>query len=329
MEEIKKYTVGGEPMIRFYEAGELFNVSPFLGETLARYPVEGACGDVLFPPIRVNRGPLGNVPIFGQSDNRLEPTERSPGVEPNLVGVDVTSVRVHMKSRAVASWIPVEYERADEESWQLRKSSALHNQGLLVLDKEKKAAAFCNSPSNVSTAFVPNSAWNASANAGDAVKHIETLFSHVGSSAGLRPDRLVFGTEAWTMFCSNSSAISRTGGFVTQQRVAELFRVNTVGISEIRANVGVGVNVRRYSPVFPGDVVVAFRAGNPGAFEGRWAMTAVWRPTRYEFPGRYLAELHQYSRRNSSTKVEVGTWEAEAIIDPQLGAIIKGVGSAQ
>jgi len=324
MEEIKKYTLGGKEMLKIYAEGLLFNISPALGETLARYPVEGVVGDTLFPPIRVSRGPVGSIPIFAQADGRLEPTERAPGVEANLVGINVTSAQVQMRSRALATWIPIEYERGDDEAWDLRNSSALHLRGLLLLDKERKAAAAVNSPANVSSIFLPASAWNSG---GNAIGNIEYLFSHVGSSGGLRPDRVAFGSAAWTSFASNSFAVSRCGGLVTPSRVAEVFRVSTVAISEARYNIGVGA--RSYAPIFPADVVVAFRAGNPDVYEARWGCSPTWRPGGFETGGRFLVELHPLSRRNQSTRVEVGTWETEAVVDSQLCAVLKGVNSAQ
>jgi len=326
MSDIKKYSVAGKEMVKYHAEGIFFNRSMWLEEMLSRYSVDGVVGDPLFPPIRVSRGPLGNIPLFCQTDGRLEPTERAPGVEANLVGINVTSAQVLMRSRALATWIPLEYERADDEAWDLRNSSALHLRDLLLLDKERKAAAAVNSPANVSSTFLPSSSWAAG---GNAVGNIEYLFSHVGSSGGLRPDRLVFGSVAWTSFASNSSAIARCNGMVTAERVSQVFRVNTVAISEARYNIGVGATGRSYAPIFPADVVVAFRAGNPDVYEARWGCSPTWRPGGFETGGRFLVELHPLSRRNQSTRVEVGTWETEAVVDPQLCAVLKGVNSAQ
>lgn len=321
-----EYMVAGKPGLKYYAEGLFFNRSTYAEELLTRYPVEGAVGDLIFPVVRVQNGPGLYVPVFGQDDTRQVPTMRAPGTEANAVGINVSSVYAYMKSRALAAWVPIEYEKADDGAWQLRESAILHLQRGLTIDKEHRVAAAVNSTSNVSSTFLPNSAWNVS---GNAIRHVEHMISHVASAGGLRPDCLVFGAAAWSSFAVSSAVIARLGGYVTPARAAEVFRVGTVAISELRANVGAGAD-RRYDPIFPADVVLACRVGVPGAFDARWGCSPQWfpgAPPAKEMP-RYLVEVHPLSRRNKSTRIELTTWEEETVIDPQLAAVLKSVNSS-
>lgn len=319
------YLIGGKPALKYYAQGYFFNRSTFGEELLSRYPIESAVADTIFPVIRIEEGPGTFVPIVGQGGGHLVPVERAPGVEANAIGMDVGSAAAYCRSRALATWVPVEYERADSGAWRLRESAILTLRRALTIDKESRVAAVLNSPSNVSSTFLPSSAWSGG---GNAARNIEHLINYVGSAGGLRPDCLAFGAGAWASFAASSAALARCGGWITPARVAEAFRVSTVAVSELRANVGAG-SVRAYDPVFPADVVVACRVGVPGTFDARWGCTPQWIPGAKEPVGRYLVEVHPMSRRNKSTRIELTTWETEAVVDPQLAAVLKGVNSAQ
>jgi hypothetical protein len=329
MSNEKSYSeIAGKPGLRYHSEGYFFNRSTYAEDLLSRYPAEGAIGDVGFPVVRVSDGPVTTIPIFGMTDGRQVPTERSPGTEANAIGISASSVGVYLKSRSLAAWLPLEFEKADDGAWKLRESTVLQLRRGLVLDKDAHVGVAVSSASNVSSWFLPNSSWNAATNPGDAPRMIEYMITHIGSSGGLRPDTLIFGTGAWASFASNPAAVSRAGAYLTPTRAAEMFRVSTVAVSELRKNIGAGTD-RRYEPVFPQDTVLACRVGVPGAFDARWACTPLWFPGMDKEKSRYLVEIHPLSRRNKATRIELTSWEAEVVVDPQLAAVLRGCNSAQ
>jgi len=317
--------IAGKPALKIYSEGQLFNVSVPLVECLAQYAPEGFVGDFLCPVIPVGEQ-AGAVPRFAPGDARLVNVDRTPGVEGNVVGFSAGSATAYCRSRSVRMMLPIEMEFATDPAWRLRESGALYLQGLLLLAKEVRVSSLVGDTSNVSTTCVPNSAWSGASN---PLSHLETMISGVTSASGLRPDRIAFGSTAWQAFASNSSVQQRCGGWVTIPRVCEVLRVSSIAIGEARHNVAPGKE-RLFAPAFPADQVVVFRGGGPeGSFTPRWALSPNWKPSVFDTKERFIVELSPVSRRNLSSMLEVHHWETEAVVDPQLAAVLKGVNSAQ
>jgi len=322
---LEKHYIAGRSALKVFAEGTLFNVSMALDAALQRYSPQGFIGDFCFPVISVGEQ-VGTIPAVAAADMRLENVDRAPGVEGNRVMFNVSSLQGIARSRSLSTPIPVELDFNTDPAWRLRESTALYLRDLWLLAKENRIASIVNSPANVSSTFLPASAWNAG---GNAFGNLETIISCVASASGLRPDRVGFGSTAWASFAANSTTISRCGGWVTVGRVAEALRVSSIGIGEARHNVGVGTD-RKFVPTFPADKVAVFHGGGPeNTFSPRWGISANWKPTGLQDVGRLITELHPLSRRNQSTMVEVHAWESEIVTDPSLGAVLAGCNSAQ
>lgn len=324
---VHHFSIAGKPAWRIYDGQTYFDIIRETSEALAREGQEGFIGEFLFPLVR-GESWAGRVPIFGRGEGRVEDVERSPGTASPRVGIGVSSVYVLAAGRGLRKAISVELEHNSGEAWRLRESTAFHLEYLLRLAGEQRAVNVVGSTSNVTTAFKPSSGWNG-ATAGNAVANVEHLIDFVSSGTGIRPDRIAFGATAWKQFTANTCALARCGGWVTQARVAETFRVSSVGICDARHNIGTGSD-RKYTS-FLDDVVVVFKGGGP-EYSPKWGGLVSWRPSALdgvEGLGRFLVELRQAEGMNHSTDVEVFAWETEKVFDSSLAATLIGVGSAQ
>jgi hypothetical protein len=326
---VHHFSIAGKPAWRIYDGSTYFDIIRETSEALARESQgqTGFIGEFLFPVVRGGSW-AGKVPIFGRGEGRVLDVNRAPGTAAQKAGADVSSVYVLAQGRGLRAAIPVELDYNSAEAWRLRESTAKHLQYLLLLAGEQRALDVVSSASNVSTSFKPSSAWNG-ATAGNAVANVDYLINYVSSGTGIRPDRIAFGATAWRHFSANTCALARCGGWITPARVAEVFRISSVGVCEARHNIGTGSD-RKYT-CFLDDTVAVFKGGGP-EYSPKWGGLVSWRPSALdgvEGLGRFLVELRRPERMNHSTDVEVFAWETEKVFDSSLAATLIGVGSAQ
>ena len=301
-----------------------------LSEQLVMYPVLGAIGTVLVPPVEVPRQ-FGVFPSLG-GVTRLEQLQRAPGTRSKVLGYSIGSMGYFCQPYGASVELPGEDLANSDVSYRLAEAAARYIVSALTVAYESHVATILNATASVSSVFTVGSAWNASTNAGKALQAIEGVLQVVEDTGGYRPNVVGFGKSAWRSFAANSSVNAACGGWVTPGRVAEVFRVSTVAISEnIRDASGEGSTLSP-NALFDDVVYVMRQPVNPNAnFEARHSATCYWLPSgeRGSVPGRFAAYRHPFEAKIHAQPIEVACWMHSIITDPKLGAAIKGTNSAQ
>ena len=301
-----------------------------LSETIVMYPVLGTIGPVLVPPVEVPRQ-FGVFPSLGGRP-RLESLVRAPGAVARRLGFGVGSVGYFCQGYAAAVEIPGEDLGNADISYRLAESSARFLTNALTVAFESNVASLLNENTSVSSVFIVGSAWNAAANAGKALQAVEGVLQFVEDTGGYRPNVIGFGKSAWRSFAANSSVNAACGGWVTPARVAEVFRVSTVAIAQNLRDASDEGLALTPNALFDDLVYVLRQPESPTAnFEARHSATCYWLPSgeRASVPGAFAAYRHPFDSKIHAQPIEVACWMQSIILDPQLGAAIKGCNSAQ
>lgn len=314
-----------------YDAtGRDLHVDVPLSNAIINYRTEGLLGETIFPvvPVMKQSNMIPEIPL-GEF-LRSEIAYRAPGTEANKVKFNISTQTYFCKNYALKFPLTIEDRENADEIWQVRQNGAFLITDLIRIQKELRVFNAINSSSNVNTVFLPSSAWNAGANAGDPISQINKMFYRVQDSTGFRPNNLLFGLSAFRTFMVNTVVrgilFPHGGGLASEQNAAQLFSAN------IFLNVGYyntgGENFTATLAGFFDDAVFAWY-NPPGGSIGplpRYSATMRW-----TVPGvpNMAVEVHPFDSKIKSEEIEVGVYDDEKILNKNLGIILKGVNSGQ
>lgn len=314
---------GRETLKVFDSVGPDFFMDKQIAEMLTAYRPAGFVGDFIFPVVPVRRL-YGYLPMVPNGEfSKVEHAERVPGGEVTLIQYNVSTVIHRLKNYALGMPIVLEDQKNADPEWKLDRAAAYFLADALEIGREQRIANVVNSATNVGTVFLPASAWNA---VSDPVATVNAMLSHVGSTAGYRPNNLIFGAGAWDSFAVNSTAVRVLGGGITPTKAAEFFRVDRVVVAEGRKNTaGDGQTVA--PQLWFNDVVLALKQPSvAGAdFAARYGVTPSWTPAGVG--PRYLPARSTAPGRCDI--IDINVYEDEVVLDKNLCVILKGCNSAQ
>lgn len=315
-----------------YDAtGRDLHVDVPLSNAIMNYTTQGLVGEFIFPVIPVDKQsnmikyfPLGEF-------LRSESLERAPGTEANQLKFSVSSMGYFCKNYAAKYPITLEDRENADALWNVRENGAQLIVDAIRIAKEVRAFNIVNSTSNVSTAFKPASAWNASANAGDPYLLITQVQDQIQNTTGFRPNRIVFGTTAWQTFVVNSPVkgllFPHGGGIPTLTQASAIFNAECQ-IAEGYYNTA-GENITAALTSFFADrVLIFYKAPGQSRIGPRPQFGATLRWTLPAIPNMAVEAL-PFDRSKKAEFVEVGVYDDEKVLDTTLAATIIGVNSAQ
>jgi len=323
MSESKQYAYEDTPrglVVRTFADERDLRVSGPMSELVSGQDVSGYSGDWIFPPVPI-RNRVGIAQQISPEDFRdVESAVRAPGTKPKKIGFNVTSAGYNCRNYAYVSLVTFE-DRSNVDALSVADASISTLRAAIAVGKDRRVANMIASATNVGTVYVPSSALNAG---GDAIAMFNTMISNVTSASGFRPTRLYSGAVAWESIKTNTFAKNACGGFVTPQRLGEFLRLDVKVADGFQAEL---VRFGGWKNPCDDAVFVSVQQGTSGNdFFPRYGCSPYWRPpgveTRFSVQQKTNYSIH-------SDEVFADSWECELVLDKNLGAILKGVNSAQ
>ena len=313
---------------RNYDAtGRDLHVDIPLSNALLNYRTKGLVGEFIFPVVPVPKQ-SNMIPYFplGEFIRAEHGFERAPGTDAQRVYFDVSSTAYFCKNYAARYPLTIEDQENSDAIWNVRETGGQLCTDVIRIRKEIRVFNTVNSTSNVSTAFLPASAWNAG---GDPFLNIGAVQNQVEDKTGQRPNRIVFGLAAWRAFASNSAIrgilFPHGGGIPTTQLAGQIFDAEVQVARGYYNSAGLGkvVNLTKF---FDDRVLVFVSDEGVLGPAPRYSATLRW-----TVPGipNMAVEALPYDAQKKVNFVEVGVYDAEKVLDTNLAATLLGVNSAQ
>lgn len=307
------------------------HIDKSLSEMAIGYRPEGFIADMVFPIVNVGKQSDHYV-VWSREDRlRIHDTKRAPGAQAKRVYEDVSSGTYFAKNYALKSVVPIEdFKNADPiylDNLNTGKSQLVLD-GLL-LDWEVRLANQCTSGSNVGTYSAAASAWTGSG--ADPLSDINTMLDNVHYSTGVRPNRVVFGLQAWKPFRRHSTVrdlifgVNNGGGYATIDTVKDLLEVDNVLIGGAFQNAA-GENLpESLSTIWDDHVLIYYAPTNPTRERPSLGYTFRWNQ-----PGlpNMQVERHPYDAKTKSQEVEVGYYQDEVVTGSTYGGLLTNVTSS-
>jgi hypothetical protein len=316
--------------------GRDLHIDQNLTNVAMNYRPTGMIADMIAPIVNVQKE-SDLYPVFSQKEAfAIEDTKRSRGALANRITRSVSSEGYKAENYALAYDLPIE-DRANMDAayaFELESGAARYVVDKLWLDWDRRVLSTVGSTSNVSTGFVPSSAWNAASNPGDPVSALYQVIEQVQATTAYRPNRLLFGWQAYNLFRRNSNVrnfvlgTNNGGGVITRQAVAGIFEVEQVLVAEAFYNSANEAKAISLANTFPKDAVLAYYCPSGPSREVPSFMYS-FRWTAPGLPAPLAVERHPYDSKRKVESIEAGYYQDEKITSSALGALLVGVGSAQ
>lgn len=312
-----------------YDAtGRELHVDVPLSQAIMNYRTEGLVSEVIFPVVPVTKQ-SNMIPVIPLGEfSRSEAAYRAPGTEANKVKFGISTLGYICKNYALKYPLTIEDRENADEIWQVRQNGAYLISDLIRIGKEIRVFNTVNSSTNVSTVFVPNSAWNGNSN---PLTHLQTMLRHVQNNTGFFPNHMLFGKTAWQTIQVNSSLrgllYPHGGGLVSKSDLGSIIGVGDIQTAEGYYNTAAEGFTATLGTFFDDAVLAWYNpTGNTIGPLPRYSATFRW-----TVPGipNMAVEVHPFDTRIKAEEIEVGVYDDEKVLDKKLGVILKGVNSAQ
>ncbi len=313
---------------RNYDAtGRDLHVDVPMSKSIQEYQTQGLVGEFIFNVVPVPKQ-SNMIPSFplGEFCRAEHGFERAPGTDAHRVYFDVGSTSYFCKNYAARYPLTIEDQENADGIWDLRENGGRLCADVLRIRKEIRTFNTVNSTSNVSTAFLPASAWNAG---GDPIRNIIAMQNQIQDISGQRPNRVVFGHAAWRATLTNSNVrnllFPHGGGVPTTAQVGQVLDAD-VRVAAGYYNTGGLGNTASLTKFFNDRVLVFFGADGTLGPSPRYAATLRW--TKAGIPAMAVEAL-PYDAQKKVNFVEVGVYDDEKVLNTALAATLIGVNSSQ
>lgn len=296
------------------------------------YRPEGFIADMVLPIVGVPKQ-TDLYPIFSRADRlRRQNTGRSPGAEARRVEESIGSGTYHCPNYALKRAITIEDRANADPVWVegIINRRATFIMDHLLLDMEIRVAATVNSTSNVGSNATVSSAWTGAG--ADPLANINTGIDNVHLSNGVRPNRVVFGLQAWNSFRRHSTVrnlifgTNNGGGYPNVAQVAQLLNVDQVLIGGAFQNTGEENLTESLSTIWTDNVLIYYANPTPDLERPSYGYMPRWTA-----PGivNMTVERHPYNTRTKSEEIEIGYYQDELITGTSYAFLIRAVNSSQ
>lgn len=317
-----------------FSTGRDLHIDQNLTQMALGYRPQGMIVDMIAPIVSVAKE-TDLYPIFSRKEAlALESTARSRGAEARKITRSVSSNGYIVKNYALGHDIYLEDRVNIDAAYEaeLYGGATQYLVDKLQLDWEARVTNKVSSASNVSTGFLPSSAWNAAANPGDPINQIILVSEQLQSTTGVKPNSILFGWKAWNALRHNPNVrnlvngLNNGGGFVTRQQVQNVLEVERFLVQQMFFNTANESQAEALAAPMADAVLLYYAPPNPSRevpsfmYSFRWAAAGLPNMT---------VERHPYDSKRKTETVEVGYYQDEIITGKDYGALILGVNSAQ
>lgn len=302
-----------------------------LSQMAIGYRPEGFIADMVFPIVKVAKQSDLYV-IWSREDRlRIHDTKRAPATEAKRIYEEVSSGTYFAKNYALKASIPVEdFKNADPiylDNLNTGKAQLVLD-GLL-LDWEVRQANQVTSGSNVGSFTAVASAWTGSG--ADPLNDLNTMIDNVHYSTGVKPNRAVFGLEAWKPFRRHSTVrdlifgVNNGGGYATLKSVADVLELDKILVGGAFQNTAGEGLTENLSTIWGDHVLLYYAPPNPTkerpslGYAFRWAQSGL--------PNMQV-ERHPYDTKTKAQEIEVGYYQDEIITGAAYGGLVLNVTSS-
>jgi hypothetical protein len=313
--------------------GRDLHIDQNLTNVAMNYRPNGMIADVIAPIVTVDKE-TNIYPVFSQKEAlAIESTLRSRGTAANRITRSVSSAGYNAKNYALAYDLPIE-DRANMDAayaFELESGASRYLVDKLFLDWDRRVLSTVGSASNVSTGFVPSSAWNGG---GDPVSQGFQVIEQVQATTTYRPNRAVFGWRAANWFRRNTNVrnfvlgTNNGGGVISREQIATIFDLEQVSIAQAFYNSANEAQAMSLANTFPQDAVLFYYSPAAPSREVPSFMYS-FRWTAPGLPAPLSVERHPYDSKRKIESIEAGYYQDEKVTGSSLGALLLGVGSAQ
>ena len=265
---------------------------------------------------------------------REDNDKRSPGMEANLVGFDVTSLTYHAQNYALRGGVTVE-DAANADPMLMmtqREGKASFLSQKLMVNWERRLAALIFASANVGTSTLVASAFTDRSNS-DPIGTIQARMDQVEDAIGWRPNRVLIGNDAWREIARNDKVIDKanktgvTGGArdATIEQVQALLEVDKVLIGKQKYNSSAEGQGNSLANVW-GDSVLCYYAPQRASLQEASYMYSF----RWMVPGvpDMRVENLPYDQRRKVWEMEVGYYQDEKVLTKELAGLLTNVTSS-
>ena len=321
--------------------GRDLHVDQHLTEIALAYRPKALIADMIAPIVIVGKE-SNTYATYSQAEALAHhDTLRARGTEAKKITASVSSDRYTVKNYALAYGMPIE-DRANMDAaytQQLDIGATFRVLDGLGIDWERRVCAKISSASNVASAFVPNSAWNAgntsNTNAGDPIGAIYAAREQQNTlTAGYEPNSILFGWKAWNWFRRNYHArnfingVNNGGSHITREQARSALEMERLLVAGSFRSTNNEAQAAAFANNFPADAVLLYYAPLRASTEEPSFMYS-FRWQNPLLPTPLSVERHAYDTKRKEDLIEAGYYHDEKITASTLGHLLLGVGSAQ
>jgi hypothetical protein len=314
--------------------GRDLHIDQNLTQMALGYRPQGMIVDMIAPIVNVSKE-TDLYPVFSRKEMlSIESALRSRGAQARKVTRSVSSQGYVVRNYALGHDIYLEDRVNIDAAYEaeLYGGATQYLVDKLMMDWENRVLTAVSATANVSSVFLPNSAWNAASNAGDPVSQILQVIEQQQATTGVRPNSILMGWRAWNYMRRNVNVrnmlngTNNGGGLVTRRAVQDLFEVDKFLVTQAFFNTANEAQAESLVSPFHDKVLVYYAPQNPSRevpsfmYSFRWAASGLPNMT---------VERHPYDSTRKIETIEVGYYQDEKITGSDYGSLFSGVGSAQ
>lgn len=313
--------------VNFSAVGRDLYIDEYLTNMALDYRPHEMIADMLFPVVSVNKQ-SGYYLEYSRGDALRVPsdTSRAPGTEAKKITRSVGSGTYYCPNYALKVGVTAE-DKANMNAINQQKLYNGRAQFLLqklYLDWEVRIANQVTSGSNVGSYAAVNSAWSDVVNA-NPLTNIWAAMDNVADAVGVKPNRIVFGEQAWREFRRNANVrnliLGRDGqGLVSRQATADLFEVDQILVGGAYKNTANEAQSATLATVWGENVLVYYAPPSPSMDDPSFGYSFRWEVP--EVPALQV-ERHPYDSRRKEEEIEVGYYQSEKITGAAYGYLIQ------
>lgn len=265
---------------------------------------------------------------------RQDDDKRSPGMEANLVGFDVTSLTYHAQNYALRGAIAIE-DMANADPMMartLREGKAKFVARKLMMNWEIRLKDQIFTSTGVGTSTTVASSFTDLTNS-DPIGVIQKRMDEVHDIIGHRPNRILFGNLAWRYTSRNDKVIDKanktgvTGGAkdASKEQVQALLGVDKILVGEQKYNLSQEGITKQLGDIWGDNILCYYAPPTPSLEEPSYMYSFRWM-----VPGVPDMRVEQlpYSARRKVNEFEVGYYQDERILTKELAGLITNVTSS-
>ena len=271
--------------------------------------------------------------VFSRADAfRIEEDKRSPGAEANKITRTISSDTYFAHNYALKYPITLEdRENADPVYRQnLWGDAAEYVTDKLMMNWERRVSTLVNATANVGSSAGVASEWDAAASS-DPIGDLNTAIDNVQDLTAQRPNRLVFGLDAWRSLRRNDQILDRIHGstnarpFANRAQVANLLEIENIHVGDGYQNNVNEAQAESLTKIWGDNVLVCYTPDSPSRnrpsfmYSYRWATGGL---------PNMQAERHPFDPKTKTEEVEVGYYQGEKITGSEYAFLLLAVNSS-